>query len=302
MRISKILLRLLLVELKLFDSWLAPEVTWADVLPDGLQFGDLLRTCRKYYKGEQEAVQLLSFVASCRALGLLKKDPPPPTLASVRPGACVLTDGGGFLGKHIKDLQKLQLGKRSNDADYHPDYAALTKTGGQAMDVWAHLTFTDGTTGVVCMQQKGQMTGAAVGEGGGDAALGSFEAVNLLGDIVALAGGVAPQAQQSGVQHRQVKPKQADRFLITKSVAFELAHTKAAGLELKALMGAKVCPAQRKLRIAWDVVQAMRLKNGDAPTLIVITRDQLSKTLGPVFGNLLTRNDDVDFATDEGSG
>ena len=58
----------------------------SNILPDGIELKTLLRTCRAYHANTQETVQLVSWLLSLRAWLLLEKRPP-PTLASLRPGA-----------------------------------------------------------------------------------------------------------------------------------------------------------------------------------------------------------------------
>lgn len=192
-----------------------------------------------------------------------------------------------MLFKPIRNLQLL-LGRRSNDADGLPDHAALTATGGQAADAWVHLTFNDDTTGVVCLQHKGQSSGKAVGERGGDTRL---VAINLLGDIVALAGGQAPRSTKDGIVPRLSESAHAHLLSITKMVACELAHTKLVGRDLEALVLAQgVRPAHSNPTGAWDALQGMRLRDNRVPTMLLITRQQFISALGPVFGSLIDRS------------
>lgn len=222
----------------------------------------LLVTCREYHGETQELVQLYSLAVSFDACMMLRDNAPAVTLQNLRPGARIYGKAD-ILQQVLAEahtaptFRVLQRGKPPPEV--RPPTGALLTRGADGNDAWACFA-----PGFYYMQSKGQQTGAAVGADGGDNTKGPSD---LAADL------------------RSMKKS------FSNAVAYELLTTKRVPHPDDVLVpGAHVTDKRR----GSDRSELRTLP--EATTYVVISRENLSQALGPIFGGIAARTQRLDKA------
>lgn len=308
MRISKPLLRLVVEERKVLQTIVGNA---EDALPDGVTLHGLLKTCRPYNEGTQEAVQLVSLLTSLFAW-LLLETRPPATLLSLRPGAAVVGDqaqaqavvhalanaaesvdragiaAAADIGSEFGNAARAEARQKAalelvskiaaRTTTPRPGEVALTTNCKFAVDMVCN--FFKGEPAVLLGQCKGKKTGLAAATNGGDLTMSVSEAEKYMQNMVTVGNVGFARAQALNNPDQCADPPSAEP--IVGLIGHELLTARRAGPSLSNLWTLPAALHEHR-----ELCNA--LAESRAPFVIVIAREHMMGALGPIFGGIAAR-------------